>query len=196
MIRTTKYVELQTKDKEDVAMISFEGDVLDILELRDYAEIMNENNHEFKNKCFRCNNDIVESDAENELCDMCDIVNNIMEEEKNEKDEDPVNHPAHYTQNGMECISEMIMLYGADEVMSFCKLNAHKYRKRALYKNGQEDMLKSDWYLAKYEELKRTKYDYKMAYIRELKRIIKDNHITDKDRIVDFLVDELYNQRY
>lgn len=84
-------------------------------------------------------------DYENELCD---IVSGIMEEE------DFINHPSHYTNSGMECIDEMILLYGEEEVMSFCKLNAHKYRKRALDKGGKQDMEKSDWYLAKYKELK------------------------------------------
>ena len=72
---------------------------------------------------------------------------------------DPVNSPSHYTHGGMECIDEMIALYGVEEVKSFCKLNVHKYRKRALYKNGEEDMKKSNWYMNKYVELKN--YDKK-----------------------------------
>ena len=77
--------------------------------------------------------------------------NNQMEN----KSIDNVNHPSHYCQEGsMECIDEMLMLFGKEEVMHFCKLNAWKYRKRALYKNKEEDMKKSDWYLAKYKELK------------------------------------------
>ena len=53
---------------------------------------------------------------------------------------DNVNHPSHYCQEGsMECIDEMIMLFGKEEVMHFCKLNAWKYRKRALYKNKEEE---------------------------------------------------------
>lgn len=72
----------------------------------------------------------------------------------NNKEEDVVNHPSHYCQEGsMECIDEMILLFGKEETMSFCKLNAWKYRKRAMYKNGEEDMKKSDWYLNKYKEL-------------------------------------------
>lgn len=67
---------------------------------------------------------------------------------------DNVNHPSHYCQEGSaECIDEMIELYGIEEVMIFCKLNMHKYRKRALYKNGEEDIKKSDWYFNKYREL-------------------------------------------
>lgn len=73
--------------------------------------------------------------------------------EENNVKNDPVNHPLHYTNSGMECIDEMISLYGIEEVRSFCKLNAHKYRKRAMYKGGKEDIEKSDWYIKKYTEL-------------------------------------------
>lgn len=65
-----------------------------------------------------------------------------------------VNHPSHYTrENGMECIDEMLLLFGVEEVKSFCKLNAWKYRYRAADKNGEEDLKKSDWYIQKYKEL-------------------------------------------
>ena len=69
--------------------------------------------------------------------------------------EDPVNHPSHYTQGGMECIDEMQLVFGKLAIMYFCLLNAWKYRKRAPFKGKpEEDMAKSDWYLAKYKELK------------------------------------------
>lgn len=66
---------------------------------------------------------------------------------------DPVNHPSHYTMGGMECIDEMILIFGKEAVKHFCICNAWKYRKRAMFKNGQEDMDKSDWYINKYKEL-------------------------------------------
>jgi hypothetical protein len=70
-----------------------------------------------------------------------------------------VDHPNHYNREGaMETIDEMLLLFGVEEVKSFCKLNAWKYRSRALYKNKEEDMSKSDWYLNKYKELCET-YD-------------------------------------
>jgi hypothetical protein len=65
-----------------------------------------------------------------------------------------VNHPKHYNRkDAMECIDEMLLLFGEDEVKTFCKLNAWKYRYRSADKNGDEDLKKSDWYLAKYKEL-------------------------------------------
>ena len=38
--------------------------------------------------------------------------------------------------------------------MHFCLCNAWKYRYRAGDKNGMEDIAKSDWYIAKYRELR------------------------------------------
>ena len=65
-----------------------------------------------------------------------------------------VNHPAHYKRDGaMECIDEMLLLFGKEEVMSFCKLNAWKYRYRAMDKNGKEDINKSDYYIRMYKDL-------------------------------------------
>jgi len=191
MIEMTYLKEL--RDEEDKAIISFEGDVLDIYELRDYAKALNlvkgEVNegyrHEFKtngkncrgncndeSNCksdeetyftfdldefiealsdtlnMVCDEDISDENAEDDKSELCDIVSDIIMEE-----EDLVNHPPHYTNSGMECILEMIMLYGFEETMSFCKLNAHKYRKRALDKGGRQDIDKSDWYMNTYKEL-------------------------------------------
>lgn len=68
---------------------------------------------------------------------------------------DPVNHPSHYCQEGgMECIDEMIAVFGKQAVMNFCLLNVWKYRKRAVFKNGIEDLKKADWYMKKWKELK------------------------------------------
>ena len=69
-------------------------------------------------------------------------------------DFDNVNHPAHYCQyGGMECIDEMVAIFGKTATMHFCLLNVWKYRKRAVFKNGEEDMKKADWYMNKYIEL-------------------------------------------
>ncbi len=76
-------------------------------------------------------------------------------EEKEKPADDAVNHPSHYCRDGaMECIDEMILLFGEEETKSYCKLNAWKYRTRAPYKgNMEQDMKKSDWYIRKYKEL-------------------------------------------
>lgn len=66
-----------------------------------------------------------------------------------------VDHPNHYNRDGaMECLDEMVTLYGKDETAIFCKLNAHKYRYRAGLKGeAAEDFAKSDFYIRKYKEL-------------------------------------------
>ena len=63
-----------------------------------------------------------------------------------------VDHPTHYNR-GMECIDEMIAVFGKEKVMAFCICNVWKYRYRAADKNGEEDLEKSDWYMKKYMEL-------------------------------------------
>ena len=65
-----------------------------------------------------------------------------------------VDHPTHYNRDkAMECIDEMLMVFGSNMVIDFCILNAWKYRYRAADKNGAEDLNKSDWYLNKAKEL-------------------------------------------
>ena len=57
--------------------------------------------------------------------------------------DDPVNHPAHYTQHpsGVECIQ-------ITEHMNFCRGNAVKYIWRAGEKGNEvEDLKKARWYL-------------------------------------------------
>ena len=65
-----------------------------------------------------------------------------------------INHPDHYGREGaMECIDEMLMVFGVEATMNFCLLNAWKYRYRAADKNGVEDLKKSDWYMKMYRDL-------------------------------------------
>lgn len=67
-----------------------------------------------------------------------------------------VNSPRHYNREGaIECIDEMILVFGEVATAYFCLLNCWKYRYRAgLKNNGYEDLEKSDWYMRKYKELK------------------------------------------
>ena len=81
-----------------------------------------------------------------------DAIKKAFGNEDNDEEHDAVNNPSHY-KHGIECIDEMILLYGVVETMSFCKLNQHKYRKRAFDKGGKEDMDKADWYMKEYAYL-------------------------------------------
>lgn len=65
-----------------------------------------------------------------------------------------VNHPKHYSADGLECIEVMRKLYGLDAVLAFCMLNSFKYQWRCNNKfNCKEDLEKARWYLNKYLEL-------------------------------------------
>lgn len=71
-----------------------------------------------------------------------------------EQQHDPVNHPAHYEREGaIECIDEMLLVFGPEDTAAFCKLNAWKYRYRAYDKNGVQDIAKSDWYMREFKEI-------------------------------------------
>lgn len=69
-----------------------------------------------------------------------------------------VNHPRHYTIPGRkECIVEMEEVFGKAAVITFCNLNAYKYRYRAGMKYGnsmEQDLKKAAWYEEYAEKLK------------------------------------------
>lgn len=60
---------------------------------------------------------------------------------------DPVNHPDHYNQGSMETIEEMLLMFGGENVITFCFMNAWKYRARAPYNDPVQDLAKADWYM-------------------------------------------------
>lgn len=114
--------------------------------------------------CKSCNIPLIPTEFDNGVCDGCNEtlsqddrpVCNVSHEQETEQDE--VNNPSHYTSGLYETIDEMLVLFGVDETMSFCKLNAWKYRSRCGLKKGQDaakDRAKSDWYIDKYNQLAR-----------------------------------------
>lgn len=62
-------------------------------------------------------------------------------------------NPNHY--KGTRCLDEMRLMFGVEQVKSFCRLNIFKYRWRAEDKNGQEDLDKADWYMNYLEGLEK-----------------------------------------
>jgi len=97
--------------------------------------------------------------------------------------EDNVNHPSHYNrEDAMECIDEMVLIFGKEAVKNFCLCNAWKYRYRAADKNVMEDLKKSDWYLRKYKELDETiTSSYTLTYPTVPAVPVKDWKIDDAD---------------
>ncbi len=64
-------------------------------------------------------------------------------------DVDVVNHPAHYTKGGIECIDAIQAALTPEEFRGYCKGNAIKYSWRERHKGGNEDLKKASWYLTK-----------------------------------------------
>lgn len=65
-----------------------------------------------------------------------------------------VNHPIHYADTcSIECIDAMVIAFGRESVIEFCKINAFKYLWRFKNKNGLEDLNKAQWYINKCKEL-------------------------------------------
>lgn len=63
---------------------------------------------------------------------------------------DEVSHPDHYKMHNKECIVEMLVLFGLDNFITFCQMNAWKYRYRAGNKSNNsadQDNAKADRYI-------------------------------------------------
>lgn len=61
---------------------------------------------------------------------------------------DMVNHPAHYTAGGIECIDALkAATVGLEGIQAVCTANAIKYLWRWKFKNGTEDLKKAIWYI-------------------------------------------------
>ena len=108
--------------------------------------------------------DVLDSESPNELyehfiagCKAAaeklkkDVLSEKTEREESQKD--MVNHPEHYEVGGLESIKVMEVLFGKEDVMTFCMLNAFKYIWRNKRKNGPQDLDKARWYLEHYLEL-------------------------------------------
>lgn len=107
--------------------------------------------------CYNCVN--AHCDEFEEPCINCRNSFVIGSKEYNEhpllwkSKDDPVTHPSHYTQGGIECIDAMVSAFGEAAVATWCKCNAFKYIWREAHKNGMEDIDKAIWYLNKFKEL-------------------------------------------
>lgn len=103
------------------------------------------------NQCIRCKYE--HDSAIDEPCVSCSKSTSHFEPKEHDEI-DMVNHPQHYNRDGaMECIDEMLAVFGKDIVACFCLCNVWKYRYRASDKGHEEDLSKSDYYMAKYKEL-------------------------------------------
>lgn len=60
---------------------------------------------------------------------------------------DTVNHPSHYTQGEIECITAIKAALTDDEFRGYVKGNILKYTWRERAKGGDESLRKARWYL-------------------------------------------------
>lgn len=60
---------------------------------------------------------------------------------------DEVNHPAHYTQGGIECIDAIEAALTPEELRGYLKGNCLKYLWRERGKGGNKDIEKTEWYI-------------------------------------------------
>jgi hypothetical protein len=66
---------------------------------------------------------------------------------------DRVNSPAHYGQGSIECIEYIEDFLTKEEFIGYLRGNIAKYLHRWRYKNGLEDLKKSEWYLKRLIEV-------------------------------------------
>ena len=60
---------------------------------------------------------------------------------------DPVHHPSHYTQGGVECIEALQASMSKEEFEGYCKGSVQKNIWRWRDKGGVEDLEKAQFYL-------------------------------------------------
>lgn len=93
---------------------------------------------------------------------------------KNEVVEDVVREPQHYQHGIFEVIDEMIIVFGVEATMQFCRMNAWKYRARAPYKGKMEqDMDKANRYLEMAYEMSQIRQEYPEADSYEVVFLLK-----------------------
>ena len=76
-----------------------------------------------------------------------EIGDNIMLKGDSVHAGDPVDAPAHYQGNKMQCIDAMEAMLSVDEFRGYLRGNVFKYQWRFRDKGGLEDLRKARWYL-------------------------------------------------
>ena len=90
-----------------------------------------------------------DSSAKSEQSSSWDTYINKHEEVLKEINKDNVNHPAHYTDGGIECIEAIEAQLTPEEYRGYLKGNVAKYVWREQHKGGIESLKKAQWYLVR-----------------------------------------------
>ena len=91
------------------------------------------------------------------LNDYTTVVSSNNNTLKNNDDYEHVDHPTHYNNYSQEVIDMMEKIWGTQNLITFCEMNAFKYRMRMGTKPDnpiQQDLDKEKWYLNKAKQLR------------------------------------------
>ena len=103
-----------------------------------YSCIFHKMSDDMLNKCYNWYKELDQASCENAQDSCCNKEPNV----------DMVNHPAHYTQGGIECIDALkAATVSKTGIEAVCTANAIKYLWRYEEKNGIEDVKKARWYI-------------------------------------------------
>ena len=103
-----------------------------------YSCIFHKMSDDMLDKCYNWYKELDPAACENDEDSCCNKETNV----------DMVNHPAHYTQGGIECIDALkAATVSKTGIEAVCTANAIKYLWRYEEKNGIEDVKKARWYI-------------------------------------------------
>lgn len=150
---------IRMKDPETVVL--FDGKKNHSLKLAD-IKVMQRN--EEKKICTRCAQEKpinefrqFKSERISMMCDDCREKNVSagtikMNKDRAKTQSDPVNHPSHYNQGGIETLDIIKMSLTKEEYKGYLKGNVLKYRERAQFKgNAEQDYAKAKFYFDELE---------------------------------------------
>ena len=119
------------------------------------------------------------NNKEKTLCDTCGKKNTDCSCDcaREYVKEDVVNEPSHYQHGTFEVIDEMLIVFGVEATLTFCKMNAWKYRARAPFKGKpKEDMEKANRYLEMAYDITQIRQEYSEADGYEVVFLLKGNN--------------------
>ena len=150
---------IRMKDPETVVL--FDGKQNHSLKLAD-IKVMQRN--EEKQICTKCAEEKpinefrqFKNERRSKMCDDCRDKNvNAgtikMNNDRAKTQSDPVNHPSHYNQGGIETLDIIKMSLTKEEYKGYLKGNVLKYRERSQFKgNPEQDYAKAKFYFDELE---------------------------------------------
>ena len=103
-----------------------------------YSCVFNAMDNKMLDKIYGWYKELDQATCENDEAECCGKGSDV----------DMVNHPAHYTQGGIECIDALkAATVSKTGIEAVCTANAIKYLWRYEEKNGIEDVKKARWYI-------------------------------------------------